>query len=125
MDSNAQFTLVVVAAMIIYALFEYQKREQLHREAMEYLKRDLVPPAPSTRPKLMNIVTTGLVCLALLIVTGGFIFLAVKRGGGNMLLTFLSFAFIFGALFVMSLAMCASDIRRYRSERISKTGGQP
>jgi hypothetical protein len=113
--------LTVVAGIIIYAVFEYQRREQLHREAMEYLKRDLLPPPVSTRPRFWTLVTTGIVCCTLLMVTAGFTFLMMKTVG--LRVPFFTFTIIFAVLFTFTLVLLVRDIRRFRTERGSINGG--
>jgi len=81
--------LAILLGIILYGAFEYHRREQLHKEAMAYLKRDLEPPAVSDKPQQWKIWTTGAVAtLLLLFVLTLFVFTAkagLEKGGPYLL----------------------------------------
>ena len=37
-------SLIVIAAIVVYVVFEYQRREQQHREVLSFLKKGEKPP---------------------------------------------------------------------------------
>ncbi len=62
-------SLVIVAGIILYAIFEYQRREQEHRETLSYLKRGEKPPERVQVVEGWKLFTTGGVAVLLLAVT--------------------------------------------------------
>ncbi len=62
-------SLVIVVGIILYAIFEYQRREQEHREALSYLKRGEKPPERVQVVEGWKLFTTGGVAILLLAVT--------------------------------------------------------
>jgi high-affinity K+ transport system ATPase subunit B len=60
---------IIPATIIVYAVFEYQRREQVHRERMELLKRDIEPQPLTRQPNLTTIATTATVTVLLLAIS--------------------------------------------------------
>lgn len=104
---------ILPAVIIIYAVFEYQKREQLHRERMEMLKRNIELPPIIRRPTLTTITTTAIVALLLIGTSISFVGLSFRGKAGNMAL--LSLAIMFATIFIFLFLMLKRDIKIYRS----------
>ena len=62
-------SLIIAAGIIVYAIFEYQRREQEHREALSYLRRGEKPPEPVQVVEGWKVFTTGGTAFILLGVT--------------------------------------------------------
>ena len=105
-------TIILLIGIAIFSLFEYQRRERLHKAAMEYLKRGVLPPAAPTRPSVWKLRTVGVVDLLLLPVTGLFMKLALH--GDKYLWAYLFLVVCFAALFVLLLLILMRDIRVYQ-----------
>ena len=44
MDRSSISTLIMTAAILLYGLYEYRRRDRRHRVDMEYLRRRIEPP---------------------------------------------------------------------------------
>jgi hypothetical protein len=105
--------LEIAGGVVAYAIIEYYRRELRHREAMEYLRRDLMPPAPSLRPRVWTLATTGLICIVLALVTGGFVVLSAVAP--NLRMMYGTIAFIFFMIFGLLVTIFMQDLHRYKA----------
>lgn len=104
---------VLLAIIILYAVFEYQKRERLYRERMELIKRNIVPPPIIRIPTLTTIATTTIVALLLFgtsIILIGFSF---RGKAGSMAL--LPAAILSATMFIFLFLMLKREIKIYRA----------
>lgn len=67
---------VLPLAILIWAAFEYHRREQDHREVMVFLQRGLQPPPRSDSPQPFQLWTAGGVALLLIVLSIGLVWLA-------------------------------------------------
>ncbi len=104
---------ILPAIIILYAIFEYHKREQLHRERMELLKRNIVPPPIIRIPTLTTITTTAIVALLLFGTSILFVGLSFREKAGSMAL--LPLAIMFTTIFIFLFLMLKRDIKIYRA----------
>lgn len=100
---------IIPAAIILYAVFEYQRREQIHREKIELLKRNIEPPPLIREVTIAKIMAMVIVALLLVVVITLFVGLTLK---GNMAL--IPLAIMFTAVFIFLFLMLKRDIKIYR-----------
>jgi len=107
---------IIPAAIIVYAVFEYQRREQVHRERMELLKRDIEPQPLTRQPNLTTIATTATVTVLLLAISIFFIVLGIKAitSGGALFLLFSMYLIL---LMIFLIAILRRDIKLYRNNK--------
>jgi hypothetical protein len=74
-------SLAIIAGILIYVAFEYQRREQQHREALAYLKRGQKPPEEAKVVEGWTLFTTGGMVILLLALTAYLAYLAVIAHG--------------------------------------------
>lgn len=111
--------LAITVGIIIYGIFEYQRREHVHKEVMAYLKRDQMPPDRTPKPEAWRLVTTGSVGVLLLGMTVVFVKLGMHNGRLNP--ASLPITLIFAALFLLVARMFVRDFVTYRQFRRSGT----
>ncbi|MGA2624175.1 MAG: hypothetical protein ABSF91_10005 [Bacteroidota bacterium] len=68
------------ALIIVYAAFEYHRRERAHKERMDLLKRDIKPPERAQGSVLAGIMTYSIPTMLLLGMIYLFTVIGVKRG---------------------------------------------
>ena len=73
MDRSSISTLIWTAAILLYGIYEYRRRERRHRIDMEYIRRRIEPPAESEL--LVPRWRIATVALTAFILTGGAVFL--------------------------------------------------
>jgi hypothetical protein len=109
--------LAITVGIIIYGIFGYQRREKLHKQVMEYLKRDMRPPDLTPKPEAWKLVTTGSTGVLLLGMTVVFVRLALHHGRLNP--ATLPITLIFAALFLLVARMFVRDYATYKQFRRS------
>ncbi|HLP16001.1 MAG TPA: hypothetical protein VK470_07075 [Bacteroidota bacterium] len=115
-------TIVVIGGIIVYSIFEYQRRELQHRETMELLRHDIVPPPPViVGPSLWSLIWSAVVCMFLLSASLGMIVLSIRMPGMRMPLIVI--ALVFAVLLAMASVLLFTDVRRYRRGREAEKGG--
>lgn len=67
MDRSSIPTLIMTAAILLYGLYEYRRRDRRHRLDMEYLRRKIQPPPDAEMlVPLWRILTVALTaCIAI------------------------------------------------------------
>jgi|GEM_PF-1784149 len=70
--------LIVPAVIIVWAGFEYHRREQDHNERMAFLQRGLMPPDSSLDPPAWRLWTTSAIAFLLFLLIIGMIMLGFK-----------------------------------------------
>jgi len=70
-------SLVIIAGIMVYVIFEYQRREQQQREVLSFLKKGEKNPEPVQVVEGWKLFTTGGMAIILLAVTGVLARLAV------------------------------------------------
>ena len=113
MDYSA---LALIIGIGVYGLFEYRRREEIHRERMKYLKRGLEPPIVGQKVdfwKLMTTTTSAVILLALTVAT--FVF-GLSRGE-YLFVPSLVFGTVFALITVIVVLMVLRDWRLYNVHR--------
>jgi hypothetical protein len=59
--------------IVLYGVYEYRRRENMHSATMEHLRRGEIPSAAGPKPRSWSLLTTGSIC-ALLVVFAGILF---------------------------------------------------
>jgi hypothetical protein len=61
-------SLAITVAILLYGLYEYRRRERIHRVDMEFLRRRIEPPQDSElivpRWRILTVAVTALITLA-------------------------------------------------------------
>jgi len=105
-------TLIVIAIFIGYTVIEYRRREERHREEMEYLRQGKDPPIEQKKPEVWRLYTTGGVGVLLVGMVGGFVWLASQAG--RYWISYLIAGSVFVLLLVLVALMFAKDLQAYR-----------
>jgi uncharacterized protein YqhQ len=103
------YIYIIPLGTIIYAVFEYHRREQLHRERLELLKRDIEPKETQRGPDISKIIFTAFI--ALLLVGMCVLFIGLK---------FAPSALLYFILLALLILMLKRDIKAYRTARNQK-----
>ncbi len=107
---------IFVAAIFIYVLFEYQKREQLHREKIELLKNDLEPLPVIKSPTFASLLSTSLVGIVLAAVNIVYAALILSPRSRFNIFIIIIFVFLFGINVIIG-AILRRDIKKYITNR--------
>lgn len=116
MDYNS---LGIAAAIGVYGLIEYRRREQIHQEMMDYLYRGLEPQARDRKPPMWTMVTTGGTALLLLASVIFFAYLGVRENSSAV--TFFGLSGVFALLLILLLGVLFNNIRAYRGKEKEDT----
>lgn len=106
--------LIIAAAIVVWAAFEYNRREQDHKEIMAYLRKGLDLPELSLIPSAWRLRTTGAVALILLLLISGLFMLGAKSLAPYGKL-FVVLAIPFSGIFVLLVLIFLRDYRLRRS----------
>ena len=109
--------LILPAALVVYAAFEYQRREQAHRKRLELLKRDIEPPEAPGGSVLARIVTYGLTGLLLMFMIYLFTRMGIVMRAHSP--AFLLWPAAFAIILVFVVLILVRDIRTYRTDHRS------
>lgn len=104
---------VIPAIIVVYAVFEYQRRESRHRERMELLKRDIEPPLLQPIPSLARILTIAATSVLLIVISWLFINLWFKGNVHGLIAVFFPAAFF--TLLIFLILILRRDIKLYRA----------
>lgn len=112
---------LIPAFITVYGIFEYQKREQRHRERIALLQSGIEPSFTLQKPEIIKLWITGIVSGLLLATILGFLFLRprIEYGGNTVLLFLPGFFFI---IFVILILILLRDIKAYRQHPKSEEG---
>ncbi|MBA4311778.1 MAG: hypothetical protein C0417_04015 [Chlorobiaceae bacterium] len=100
---------IIPLGIIIYAIFVYHRREQLHRERLELLKRDIEPKETQRGPDISKIIFTAFV--AVLLVGMCVLFIGLR---------FTPMTLIYFILLLLLILMLKRDIKAYRNANKQK-----
>ncbi|MBM4169256.1 MAG: hypothetical protein FJ215_08885 [Ignavibacteria bacterium] len=95
---------IVPAVIVVWAAFEYHRREQEFKEKMAYFARGLPPPQPAPFHPSWRLWTTGLTALSLFAFVAGMVFLGITtlpRYRTSFFLIALPFAFLLPVLLLI------------------------
>jgi hypothetical protein len=104
---------IIPLCIIIYAIFEYQRREQQHRERMELLKRDVVPATNRRTPTIATIIYTASVACILLLAIIAYFILIIHLHLKSFGLILLPALFI--VILILLLLILKRDITTYKT----------
>lgn len=106
--------LVLPLAILIWAAFEYHRREQDHKEAMSYLQRGIEPPTQPDTPKTLHLWTVGTTAVLLFALSIGLLWYAmsgpVLYGSGALVML----AFPFAGMAILLLLILRRDLKRWK-----------
>jgi hypothetical protein len=85
MDRSSISTLIWTAAILLYGVYEYRRRERKHRLDMDYLRRRIEPPPESELlVPLWRTVTVAITAFILIAGAGFLIFTGIRHPGSIM-----------------------------------------
>lgn len=105
--------LLIPACIILWAGFEYHRREQNHKEKMAFLERGLIPPESSPVPPRWQLWTTGFTTLCLFAFVCGMVLLGLQTEPRYAV----GFFFIALPFFLISIVLFLIFRRDYRMVR--------
>lgn len=108
-------SLMFAVGIALYGVFEYTRREDAHKKAMELLRRDIVPPDTAATPSASTITTTTLVAALLLVVIVILIVVAMKNEHTHYPILWL--AVFFGGIVGFLIAMVIRDTKQLRQSK--------
>ena len=116
--SQLYSSLFWAVSIIVYGIFEYQRREQNHRMTLLALKYGKEPPSFEPKPQIWKLFTTGFVVLILLAASIGLIVWSrhIIHGGWTLYIL----AGLFLAIFAPLAYVLVRDIQAYRNLHKSK-----
>jgi ABC-type Fe3+ transport system permease subunit len=80
MDRSSISTLIWTAAVFLYGIYEYRRRDRRHRLDMEYLRRRIEPPPESELlVPVWRTVTVAITAFILIVGAAFFIFTGVRH----------------------------------------------
>jgi hypothetical protein len=110
MDRSTISTLIWTAAILLYGVFEYRRRERKHRLDMEYLRRRIEPPPESELlVPLWRTVTVAITACIAIVGAGFLIFTGVRHPANRTPMIIIACVFI--ALSAPLLCMIVRDRR--------------
>lgn len=109
---------VLPLGILLWAAFEYHRREQEYKETMAYLRRGIQPPSPPDIPKAVHLWTTGGVAILLLIVVSVLLWLVLNGsiiyGSGALIILAVPFTTLSALLFLIF----RRDLKRRRNANV-------
>jgi hypothetical protein len=113
---------LVTIGVLLYGALEYFRRENRHREAMEYLREHRATRPPRDRPPMWKLLVTGVAGLPVFAFASWLVISGASQGEKGLPLL------IFGLLLIPILVMLALMLRRDAkaySSVISEEEGSP
>jgi hypothetical protein len=102
---------LIPAGILLWAAFEYHRREQLHRETMAYLRNGVEPPPQLNIPKTLHLWTVGGTAFLLLALSIGFLVLAIGAPTPQDSVPFVVLAVPFIAMAILLLLILRRDLK--------------
>ena len=85
MDRSSLSTLIWTAAILLYGVYEYRRRERKHRLDMDYLRRGIEPPPESELlVPLWRTVTVAITAFILIVGAVFLVFTGIRHTGSIM-----------------------------------------
>ena len=109
--------LVITVGIIVYGVLAYQRREQMHKEAMGYINRGQIVPKQTPQIEAWKLTTTGGMSLVVLAAAVWFTNLGLRIGKADTVLY--AFGAIFGLLSLLLVLMFFRDLKKYRKQQKS------
>jgi hypothetical protein len=101
---------IIPVILILYSIFEYQRREQANKERMALLKQNIEPPLPKRVPTISTILLTTFIAILILGVIVLF-FISVSKYHVRSIPIFLFPSGFLVVLFIFLILIIRRDIK--------------